>query len=134
MAITLTTSCASEPAAVTAADYLDALQAVCAETTAAFEALPTPPDQISIADFATSAASALDNEAEQSRVIAVPDELADDHRAFVQNTSDQATTWRSIASAGDDIGDLTVRIGQLVRGRNDLVDEMGAPECRRGTV
>ena len=67
----------------------------------------------------------------------VPDDLADDHRAFVRNTDEQVTAWRSIATVGDDsarLDELTVRIGELIRGRNDLADEMGATDCRRGDV
>lgn len=130
-------ACASEPAPVTEADYLVDLQAICVATTATFDALPQPPEQISVADFATSAASALDNESERARSLEVPDSLDDDHRAFIRNTDEQAETWRAIATAGDDnaqLGELTVRVGELIRGRNDLVDEMGAPGCRRGDV
>ena len=133
----LLAACASEPVEVTPADYLADLQAICVDATAALDALPRPPEQITVADFATSAASALDDEAETARGLDVPDEVASDHRAFVRNTDDQAAAWRSIATVGDDsarLDELTVRIGELIRGRNDLVDEMGAPGCRRGDV
>ena len=135
--IGLVGACASEPTPITAADYRADLQAICVDTTATLDALPQPPEQISVSDFATSAASALDNEAERARSLEVPDELADDHRAFVRNTDEQAVAWRAVATVGDDgarLDDLTVRIGELIRGRNDLVDEMGAPGCRRGDV
>jgi hypothetical protein len=134
IALAAVAACSDAPVEVTADDYLAALQSICAETTATLEALPQPPEQITVADFATSAASALDNEAAQARSLEVPDELDSDHRAFVRNTDDQAAAWRAIATAGDDLDDLTVRIGELIRGRNDLVDEMGAPGCRRGEV
>lgn len=135
VAVILATSCSSEPVAVTAADYIATLEAVCAQTTATLEALPSPPEQITVAEFAASAASALDNESERARALDVPGEIGDDHRAFIRNTEEQAATWRSIATAGDDqLGELTVRVGELIRGRNDLVDEMGAPGCRRGEV
>jgi hypothetical protein len=130
-------SCASDSVEVTADGYRTGLQAICVETTATLDALPRPPEQISVADFATSAASALDNEAERARGLDAPDELADDHRAFVRNTDEQAVAWRSIAAVGDDaarLDELTVRIGELIRGRNDLVDEMDVSECRRGDV
>lgn len=132
--IAITAACSEAPVEVTADDYLAELESICIETTATLEALPTPPEQITVTDFATSAASALENEAEQARSLEVPDELDSDHRAFVRNTDDQAAAWRAIATAGDDLNDLTVRIGELIRGRNDLVDEMGAPACRRGEV
>jgi hypothetical protein len=135
--VALVTACGSEPAAVTVADYLDGLEAICADTTAVIDALPRPPEQISVAEFATSAASALDNEAERARALRVPDDAASDHRAFVRNTDDQAAAWRTIATAGQDsaeLGELTVRLGELIRGRNDLADEMGADACRRGEV
>ena len=130
-------SCASEPAPVTEADYLAELQSICVDTTAALDALPQPPEQITVAEFATSAAGALANESEQARSLEVPDDLDDDHRAFVLNTDEQAETWRAIATVGDDsarLGELTVRVGELIRGRNDLADEMSAPGCGRGEV
>ncbi len=135
--IALLAACTSEPVPVTEADYLVDLQAICVDTAATLDGLPRPPEQISVADFATSAAGALDNEAERARSLGVPEEASDDHRAFVRNTDEQAAAWRAIATVGDDddrLGELTVRIGELVRGRNDLVDEMGAPDCRRGDV
>jgi hypothetical protein len=133
----LLAACASEPVAVTPADYLADLQEICVDTTTTLDALPRPPEQISVADFATSAAGALDNESERTRALDVPDDLADDHRAFVRNTDEQVTAWRAIATVGDDsarLDELTIRIGELIRGRNDLVDEMGATDCRRGDV
>jgi hypothetical protein len=135
--IVLVAACGSESAPVTEADYLADLQSICVSTTATLDALPQPPEQISVADFATSAAGALDNEAERARALDVPGELDDDHRAFVRNTDEQVVAWQSIATVGDDsarLDELTVRIGELIRGRNDLVDEMGAPDCRRGDV
>jgi hypothetical protein len=128
-------ACSSEPAPVTEADYLVELQAICADTTSTIDALPRPPEEIPVAAFATSAASALDNEAERVRALDVPAEVADDHRAFVRNTDEQAAAWRAISTAGDDeLDELTVRVGELIRGRNDLAEEMGAPGCRRGDV
>jgi hypothetical protein len=135
--IGLLAACGSDAIEVTPADYLADLQSICVDTTATLDALPRPPEQISVADFAASAAGALDNEAERARVLDVPDDLADDHRAFVRNTDEQVTAWRSIATVGDDsarLDELTVRIGELIRGRNDLADEMGATDCRRGDV
>jgi hypothetical protein len=137
MALGLLAACGSDAIEVTPADYLADLQTICIDTTATLDALPRPPELISVADFATSAAGALDNEAERARSLDVPDDLADDHRAFVRNTDEQVTAWRSIATVGDDsarLDELTVRIGELIRGRNDLVDEMGATDCRRGDV
>mgnify|MGYP001817640218 FL=1 len=135
--IGLLAACGSDAIEVTPADYRADLQSICIDTTATLDALPRPPELISVADFATSAAGALDNEAERARSLDVPDDLADDHRAFVRNTDEQVTAWRSIATVGDDsarLDELTVRIGELIRGRNDLVDEMGATDCRRGDV
>jgi hypothetical protein len=120
-----------------AAEYLGELEAICADTAETIEALPRPPEQISVADFATSAAGALDNEAERARALQVPDDRSADHRAFILNTDEQAAAWRTIAGAGPDstqLGESTIRVGELIRGRNDLVDEMGAPGCRRGEV
>jgi hypothetical protein len=137
VAVLAVASCASEPAPVTEADYRADLEMICADTTSTLDALPQPPEQITVAEFATSAASALDNESERSRALEVPNELADDHRAFVRNTDEQAEAWRQIATVGESdarFGELTVRVGELIRGRNDLVDEMGVGGCRRGQV
>ncbi len=133
----IVTACGSEPTPITDADYLADLQLICSDTTATLDALPRPPEQISVADFAVSAANALDDEAERARSLDVTDELAADHRAFVRNTDEQAAAWRAISTTAQDdaaFGELTVRVGELIRGRNDLVDEMGAPGCRRGDV
>jgi hypothetical protein len=128
-------ACSSEPAVVTEADYLVDLQAICTETTATIDELPQPPDEIPVDAFASSAASALGNEAERARSLEVPDSVADDHRAFIRNTEEQVLAWRAISEAGnDELDDLTVRVGELIRGRNDLATEMGAPACRRGDV
>ena len=137
IALVAAASCTSEPVEVTEAEYLADLQAICADTTTTLDALPRPPEQISVADFAISAANTLDDEAERARSLDVPDELAADHRAFVRNTDEQVAAWRAISTTQQDdaqFGELTVRVGELIRGRNDLVDEMGAPGCRRGDV
>jgi hypothetical protein len=126
--------CGSEPAPVTPADYLGALAAICTDTSARLDALPTAPEEITVADLATSAASALDNEATRVDRLDPPDPLADDHRAFVGNTVEQADAWRVLAGTdpgGGDLVEATDLIRQLVAGRNDLSSEMGVPDCRR---
>jgi hypothetical protein len=139
--------CADAETPLTRADYLADLQAICASTTAELEALPEPPELISVADFATSAADSLDREAQRVDRLVVPaagdsadddpdDDADGDHRAFVRNTQDQAAAWRAIAevarAGSDDIADSTELIAQLVGGRNELAEQMGAIECVRG--
>ena len=132
-------ACSSDPApAPTAADYLAALQSVCAGTTTALEALPDPPDGISVTDFATQASDLLRNEAESIRALTAPDELDDDHRALIQNDEEQAAAWSDLADAAgapdinaESLDELTTTIAQLNLGRDDLVTEMGAPSCVR---
>jgi hypothetical protein len=118
--------------------YLRALEAICVQTTAALDALPDPPAQITVRDFATDAASLLDAEAAEARGLRAPGDLDADHRAFIRNTDEQSAAWRDVAAAGPDDTDrfvsLTTRIAELVLGRNDLVGEMGAEQCRRGPV
>jgi hypothetical protein len=126
-------SCDEEAPVVTEAEYLADLDAICSDTTAELAALPLPPEQISVTDFATSAASALTSEAERMRRLDVPTDLDDDHRALVLNTDDQAAAWRQVATdaaAGEEAFG-TQRIGELILGRNDLVTEMGADDCVR---
>jgi hypothetical protein len=138
----MTLGCADAETPVTRPDYLADLQAICTSTTAELDALPEPPELISVADFATSAADSLDREAQRVDRLVVPadddpDADADgDHRAFVRNTEDQAAAWRAIAGAdragSDDIADSTALIAQLVGGRNELAEQMGANACVRG--
>ena len=111
-------------------------QAICADTTTTIDALPQPPEEIPVAAFASSAASALDDEAERVACTRGSRQLADDHRAFIRNTDEQCIGVAAPSpTAGDDeLGELTVRVGELIRGRNDLASEMGAPGCRRGDV
>jgi hypothetical protein len=140
--VVIAAGCADAETPVTRADYLSDLQTICASTTAELDALPEPPELISVADFATSAADSLDREAQRVDRLVVPaddDPSADpdgDHRAFVANTRDQTAAWRAIAevarSGSDDIADSTELIAQLVGGRNELAEQMGAVECVRG--
>lgn len=133
----LAPACGSDAATgSTAEEYVAELGAVCAATDGRLDALPDPPDQISLADFATEVADALADEAEEVRRLDPPDELDDDHRAFIQNTDDQASTWRQVAGIQADdaetLGTLSEQIGQLTLGRDDLATEMGATACTSG--
>jgi len=123
-----------EPA-VTEEAYLEQLQDICSETTAALDALPEPPEQITIADFADEAARALTVEAERIRQLEPPAELDDDQRALVANTDDQAAAWTALGETpGDDAAALeaaSTRIAELTLGRNDLAAEIGATACVR---
>lgn len=136
-----------ETTAVTPEEYRSELAEICTDTTGALAALPTPPEQISVTDFAVDAASLLASEAEQVRRLDVPEELVDDHRALIRNTDDQAAAWRAVAESADgsdgdtdediaasDLTALTTRIGELQLGRDELATEMAVPECRRSTA
>jgi hypothetical protein len=116
-------------------DYVGALSSICTDTTEQLDSLPEPPEQISIADFAGEASNALAGEAERVRRLEPPDELADDHRAFIRNTDDQAAAWNELGSLpsadAETLEPLVTTIGQLTLGRNDLAVEMGVPECQR---
>ena len=127
------TACAEEAPVVTDADHLARLDAICAETTEELAALPAPPELISVADFAASAAGLLAAEAEEMRRLDAPAELDDDHRALVLTTDEQAAAWGQLATeanAGETAYD-TQRIGELTLGRNDLARDMGADACVR---
>ncbi len=133
-------SCSDPVAPVTYEDYLGELQAICSSTTEQLLALPPAPEQIAVADLATSAAGLLDGEATRVSRLDVPsgddvpvDDLGADHRAFVRNTQDQADAWRAVAVA-DDLAESTQLIAQLVGGRNELADSMGASSCVRGNL
>jgi hypothetical protein len=114
--------------------YPEAMAEICARTEALLADLPEPSEEISVADFATEVAGILADEADATRDLDAPDELDDDHRAFVANTDEQAAGWTVVAQSDDDeIGDEMTRIAELTLGRDDLATEMGIPECRRGT-
>jgi hypothetical protein len=140
----LAAGCADAETPVTRADYLSDLQTICTSTTAELDALPEPPELISVADFATSAADSLDREAQRVDRLVVPEDddpdvdAGGDHRAFVRNTQDQAAAWRAIAAAdragSDDIAASTELIARLVGGRNELASQMGANGCIRGKL
>jgi hypothetical protein len=135
-------SCGDTAEPVTFDDYLADLQSICASTTDQLLALPAVPEQIAVSDLATSAASLLEDEANQVSRLDVPagddvtvDDLDGDHRAFIRNTQEQAAAWRAVAVAGpDDLAESTQLIAQLVGGRNELADSMGAPTCVRGDL
>lgn len=135
-------SCSDAAELVTYDDYLSELQAICTSTTEQLLALPAAPEQIAVADLATSAAGLLDAEATQVSRLDVPsgddvslDDLDGDHRAFVRNTQEQAEAWQTVAIAGpDELAESTQLIAQLVGGRNELADSMGAPSCVRGDL
>ena len=66
--------------------------------------------------------------------LTVPDELEDDHRAFVRNTDEQSTAWSDLAATAPDdptFADLAREIGELTLGRNDLAAQMGVDGCIR---
>ncbi len=119
----------------TTADYLRQLEAICADTAAQLDALPDPPDGITITEFATQADSILTSEAEQVRELDPPEDLDADHRALVANDEDQAAAWSDLADAvtsGDsELSEITTLIASLNLGRSDLVTTMGAPACVR---
>ena len=136
------TSCSDVVEPVTYDDYLSDLQAICTSTTEQLLALPAAPEQIAVADLATSAAGLLDDEATRVSRLDVPsgddvavDDLDGDHRAFVRNTEEQADAWRAVAIAEpDELAESTQLIAQLVGGRNELAASMGAPGCVRGDL
>ena len=136
------TGCSDVVEPVTFDDYLGELQAICTSTTEQLLALPAAPEQIAVADLATSAAGLLDDEANRVSRLEVPsgddvsvDDLDGDHRAFVRNTEEQAEAWRAVAvAAPDELAASTQLIAQLVGGRNELAASMGAPSCVRGDL
>jgi hypothetical protein len=141
--VTLAACSSDGEPAPTAAAYLATLETVCTGTTTALDALPDPPDAISVTDFANQASTLLRDEAESIRALAPPDELDDDHRALIRNDEEQAAAWSDLAVAAlqpaagapavdaESLDALTTTIAELNFGRDDLVAAMGAPSCVR---
>ena len=118
-----------------AESYAADLEAACTAADAALDALPNPPEEIAPDDFAGEVARVLEEEAEAARRLRPPDDLADDHRAFVRNTDDQVRAWRTVAETvgtdPDAMSELSTQILELSLGRDDLSTEMGVDACRR---
>jgi hypothetical protein len=120
---------------ISEADYLTEMAQICVDTRNKLDSLPTPPEQISIADFATEAANALTAEAENVRRLNPSGDIDDNHRAFIRNTDEQAAAWRELSSIpgsdADVLDPIVTTIGELTLGRDDLSLEMGVPACQR---
>jgi hypothetical protein len=135
VAISITACADTSTPELTAADYAGRLEEICVETAAKLDALPDPPDGITVTDFAGQASSILTDEAERFRDLDVPTDLDGDHRALIRNDEDQAAGWADLAAAtaggSTELSDITTTIASLNLGRNDLVTELGAPGCVR---
>ncbi|MGK0277192.1 MAG: hypothetical protein ACI9N0_003593 [Ilumatobacter sp.] len=129
------TACASEPLEqVDPGTYRAELGAVCEQTDQRQAALTDPVDAATTATFAQQVSTILAAEADAIRALQVPADLDDDHRAFIQNTDDQARQWTVLASTSVDdgaaFGDVQTAILQLSLGRDDLATAMGVDACR----
>ncbi len=123
--------------ALTPTLYTQAMSDICTATTERLDALPTPPGEISRADWAGEVARALRDEAAAFDEINVGDDLRTDHASFIENTEEQSAAWSALGEAlgadevdGDEIGELTTELTELTLGRNDLADEMTLAGCR----
>jgi len=122
-------------------DYQAEMNDICARATARLGALPTPPAQISDADFAVEVSRAIRDEAAAAAELRPPSDIRADHLSFVENTEDQATAWADLSAeiagtgngaTSEDIDALRTDILELSLGRNDLAAEMELDSCRRG--
>jgi len=126
-----------DPDALTPALYVQAMGDICDATTERLDALPTPPEEISRADWAGEVSRALRDEAAAFDEIDVGDDRRTDHASFVENTEGQAAGWMALGDALADaepdnvtISALTTDLTELTLGRNDLADEMGLAGCQ----
>jgi len=128
-------ACAEDAApALTVDEYAQALASICLETADRLDALAPPAADVDVGSFASGVADALRDEAERARQLDPPAELDDDHRAFVQNTDDQAARWGELStlpSSDAGFGEATKAIGELTLGRDDLATAMGVDACAR---
>lgn len=131
-------ACGSEGAVeLTDAEYRGQVQAVCEMTDRRRAEVTEPTEVAAVPAFADQVARDLAAEADAIRQIRPPDALDDDHRAFVQNTDDQAAAWRTLADTSpsdtDAFGAARDAIAELSFGRDDLAAAMGLDDCRRST-
>ncbi len=125
-----------DAAELTGAVYTTSMNDICTETTERLGDLPTPPDEISRADWAGEVSLALRDEATAFDAIRVGESRRDDHASFVENTEDQAAQWSALSAElarsgaeSTEIADITNEIAELTLGRNDLADEMALTGC-----
>jgi hypothetical protein len=133
--VTLASGCASDAAPVSDPDdYRAELAAICVASSAERSTLVDPVDEAGVAIFVRAVADGLTRQADAARALRPPAALDDDHRAFVQNTADQAAQWSSLASTPssdvDAFGALQTNILELTLGRDDLAAAMDVPACR----
>jgi hypothetical protein len=133
--VAVAAGCASDAApASDPADYRAELAAICVASSAERSALADPVDDAGVASFARAVADVLTRQADAARALQSPEDLDDDHRAFVQNTADQAARWTSLATTpsddADQFGALQTNILELTLGRDDLATAMDVPACR----
>lgn len=117
--------------------YAESMNAICATTTERLARLPTPPAEISRADWAGEVSRALSAEATAFDEIRVGESRRDDHASFIENTEDQVAAWQALGDAlaaegadDDAVGDLATEIAELTLGRNDLANEMELTGCQ----
>ncbi len=117
--------------------YTESMGAICAETSERLSQLPSPPEEISRADWAGEVSRALRAEAAAFDGIRVGESRRDDHASFVENTEDQAEQWSALAevlaTAGPDdpaIGETATAIAELTLGRDELASEMSLATCQ----
>ncbi len=128
-------SCTSGPTTlgVDADDYRAELAALCTASMQERAGLAAP-DGSGVAAFAGTVADILTRQADAARALRPPSDLDDDHRAFVQNTADQAARWTNLAMTSPDdaeqFGVIQTEILELTLGRDDLAAEMDVPDCR----
>ena len=126
--------CASDATpSVDPADYRAALASLCTASATERSEL-APRDDLGVAPFASAVADILMRQADAARALRPPADLDADHRAFVQNTADQASEWTALATTSpedaEQFGALQTSILELTLGRDDLAAAMGVPECR----
>ena len=121
---------------LTGAVYATSMNEICTTTGERLQQLPTPPDEISRADWAGEVSLALRDEAAAFDRIRVGESRRADHASFVENTEDQAAQWSALSAAlartdaeSTELADITTEIAELTLGRNDLADEMELTGC-----
>ena len=133
------TACATESAVpVDPAAYRSELGAICEQTKQQQAALTDPVDAVTTVAFAQQVTVILTTEANAVRALQVPADLDNDHRAFIQNTDDQARQWTTLGSTSVDdpaaFGGVQTAILQLTIGRDDLAVAMSVDACRSAAL
>lgn len=123
---------------LTTETYPVAMEEICDATSAELDAVPAPPEQISLGDWAAELARILGNEVDRFDELRVTDELSEAHGTLTRTAREQADQFALLAAAvenpagddtGESIGAINDEIRSLSLGREEVAIGLAVPAC-----